>query len=158
MQFAKETTVPVEKSRAEIEGLLARYGAKEFMSGWMSDKAMIGFKMRDKMIKFVLPLPDRNARQFTHTAHKSQWAQQKRTADAALKAWEQACRQRWRALLLAIKAKLEAVECGIATFEEEFMAHIVMPDGMTLGEKVLPQLPEYLSGRPMPLLLPGPVQ
>lgn len=155
MQYAKETTVPVEKSRAEIEGLLTRYGAKEFMSGWMADKALIGFKMRDKMIKFILPLPDQTARVFTHTAHAQQYQQQRRTAEGARKAWEQACRQRWRALLLAIKAKLEAVECGIATFEEEFMAHIVMPDGLTLGERILPQLPDYLSGREMPKLLPA---
>jgi hypothetical protein len=158
MQFAKDTTVPVEKTKAEIEGILTRYGASEFMSGWKFEYEVIGFKMRAKMMRFILPLPDRNDKAFTHTAHKQEYQRQRRTADAAAKAWEQACRQRWRALLLAIRAKLEAVECGITTFEEEFMAHIVMPDGMTLGEKVLPQLPEYLSGRPMPLLLPGPVQ
>ena len=35
--------------------------------------------------------------------------------------WEQACRQRWRALALVIKAKLEAIDAEISTFEEEFL-------------------------------------
>jgi hypothetical protein len=68
---------------------------------------------------------------------------------------EVARRQRWRALALAIKAKLEAVESGIATFEEEFMAYIVLPDGQTVGEFLSPQIEAaYSSGR-MPPLLPG---
>jgi hypothetical protein len=63
--------------------------------------------------------------------------------------------RRWRALALAVKAKLEVVESGIATFEEEFMAHIVMPDGRTVGEHVAPRIEEaYTSGQPL-ALLPG---
>ena len=42
-------------------------------------------------------------------------------------AHEQERRRLWRALLLNIKAKLEAVESGISVFDEEFMAHIVLP-------------------------------
>jgi hypothetical protein len=52
-----------------------------------------------------------------------------KVADGAYKAWKQAYHQRWRALALAIKA----VESGIATFEEEFLAHIALPNGSTVG-------------------------
>ena len=66
---------------------------------------------------------------------------------------EQACRSRWRALALAVKAKLEAVAIGITTFEDEFMAHIVMPDGLTVGEHVRPRIASaYESGQVTPLL------
>ena len=51
------------------------------------------------------------------------------TAAAQQAAWEQVCRQRWRALLLIIRAKLEAVASGITTLENEFLANIVLPDG-----------------------------
>lgn len=71
-------------------------------------------------------------------------------------AWEQGCRQRWRALALVIKAKLEAVESGITTFEEEFLAHIVMPDGMTVGNHVRPTIQAWYSGGQMRPLLPPP--
>lgn len=153
MKFAAQTEVPVEKSRAEIEGTVRKYGASEFMSGWMSDKAIVGFKMREKLLRFVLPLPDPKDKKFTtYMRGMNKWT---RSEEVAQGMWEQACRQRWRALLLAIKAKLEAVECGISTFESEFMAHIVLPTGLTIGETVLPQLPEaFERGGPMPLLLP----
>jgi hypothetical protein len=57
-----------------------------------------------------------------------------------LEAWEQACRSRWRALLLCIKAKLEACAVGITTFDSEFLAHIVTGDGRTVAERIVPQL------------------
>lgn len=70
---------------------------------------------------------------------------------------DQAARQRWRALLLCLKAKLEAVECGITTFEEEFMAHIVMPDGSTFGKWAGPQLQDMRERGEMPKsLMPPP--
>ena len=66
-----------------------------------------------------------------------------------------ACRQTWRALALVVKAKLEAVDAGITVFEEEFLAHIVLPDGRTVGQFTLPQVESaYLTGK-MPKLLPG---
>jgi len=53
------------------------------------------------------------------------------------------------------KAKLEAVEAGISVFDEEFLAHIVLPDGRTVGQFMTPQIEEvYAHGR-MPTLLPA---
>ena len=48
--------------------------------------------------------------------------------------WVQACQQRWRALLLIIRGKLEAVESAITTLESEFLANVVLPDGGTVGQ------------------------
>lgn len=64
-------------------------------------------------------------------------------------AWEQACRQRWQALLLAIKAMLEAVAAGIAQFEDEFLAYLVDPTtNGTVGDLLRPQLEQrYLGSR-----------
>ena len=56
---------------------------------------------------------------------------------------------------LAIKAKLEAVEAGISSFEEEFLAHVVLPDGSTFGAWAKPQLAAVYAGGSMPALLPG---
>jgi len=75
-------------------------------------------------------------------------------APEATKRWEQACRQRWRALALVIKAKLEAVGSGISVFEEEFLANIVMPDGSTFGAYALPQIEHIYETRELPALLP----
>lgn len=64
-------------------------------------------------------------------------------------------RQRWRALALVIKAKLEAIESGITTVDAEFLAHLVLPDGRTYGEFALPQIDEVYRSGAMPPLLPG---
>lgn len=151
MSYAEGTTVSVEKSKAEIEATLARYGAAEFASGWNQDQAMIGFQCRGKFVRFILPLPKRDDKRFTHTAGRNL----PRTPAESYKAWEQACRQRWRALALCIKAKLEAVESGITTFEDEFLAHIVMPNGETIGHWMAPQLEQIQQSKQMPRLLPG---
>ena len=76
----------------------------------------------------------------------------------AQRAWEQACRSRWRALLLAIKAKLEAVQCHIAEFEDEFLAYVVLPDNSTVGARLHPQIAQAYETKQMPELLglPGP--
>lgn len=145
MRYASKTTVTVDRSRAEIEKTLARYGATSFAYGWENSKALIGFKANGRTIRFMLPLPDRE--DFTHGRSR-----RRRTKDQIEKACDQAKRQRFRALALAIKAKLEMVESGITTFEEEFLAHIVLPSGETIGDWISPQLGEMDSGRMPPLL------
>jgi len=147
--YAANTSVPVERSRAELERTLSRYGATAF--GYLSDagKAVIMFEAHGRRIRFDLPLPERDSRVFTHHARGA------RTATAALEAWEQACRQKWRALNLAVKAKLEAVEAGIAEFEDEFLAYIALPDGSTMSQRARPAIAHAYDTGTMPTLMPG---
>lgn len=153
MRYASETTVPVERSRAEIEGLLVRYGATEFHSGWTDGKAMIAFRLKDIFIRFILPIPDRSEKRFWWKTVRGR--QQKRSERQAEAAWEQECRQRWRALRLVVQAKLEAVECGISTLVNEFMAFIVLANSTTLGDWVVETaLPAIRAGQ-MPKMLTG---
>ena len=150
MAYAEKTSVSVSRTKAEIEELVQRYGADQFVSGYKSDLAVIGFTMAGRQIRFVLPLPDRKAKEYWYTPGRGQM----RTEEAAHAAWEQACRARWRALYLIIKAKLEAVESGISTVEREFLYDIVLPSGSTVGEWMAPQIAEaYETGR-MPAMLP----
>lgn len=150
MAYAEKTSVPVDKSKAEIERTLQRYGADQFISGWDQNRAMIGFRMSGRQIRFIVELPDKDEKDFTHTPGR----EIRRSESQAYAAWEQACRQRWRALALVIKAKLEAVETGITIFEDEFMAHIVLPDGQTVGEFMRPQIAHAYEKGSMPKLLP----
>lgn len=151
-RYASNTSVSTEKSRGEIETTLSKYGANAFMYGYNGPRAMIAFEMKARRIRFELPLPDRTAREFTHTPGRGNV----RSPQDSYAAWEQSCRQRWRALALAIKAKLEAVECGITSFEEEFLSHIVLPNNQSVGQFMLPQIAEAYEQRKMPPMLPGP--
>ena len=150
-RYAEKTKVHSSKSRAEIERILIRYGADQFMYGWDDNtenlKAIVAFRMNNRYIKFFLPMPSKSEFNITPGKHK-------RSPKLALKAWEQATRQRWRALALVIKAKLEAVESGITEFESEFMAHIVLPDGQTVGQYMIPQIATAYDKGKMPGLLP----
>ena len=156
-RYAENTSVSTEKSRAQIESTLERYGATGFQYGWQETghdrrKAMIEFIANDRRIRFILPLPSRDDSEFIKTK-----TGKRRSESAALASWEQACRQRWRALHLAIKAKLEAVECNITEFEREFLAHIVDPEtNRTVGELVLPMIEDRYEGKPTQLALPAP--
>jgi hypothetical protein len=150
-RYANKTTVPIEKSRAEIEAILRRYGADAFAYMATPDKAAIGFRVGGRQIRFVLPIP---AKEDYRTYTQRGW-KYSRTDGGMETAWEQACRQRWRALALAIKAKLEAVESRIATFEDEFLAYVVLPSGETMGEWARPRLDQAIeTGQPLPPLLP----
>ena len=146
--YAARTAVPIERTRGEIERCLQRYGATGFAYGWEGNMATIGFKAQSRIVRFRLALPDRTSRAITHTESGA-----KRTETQATTAWEQAQRQRWRALLLVIKAKLEAIESGISSFEDEFMAHIALPSGQTVGEWMGPQLKNAYESSLMPPML-----
>lgn len=154
-KFAANTVVPAEKSRAEIEHTLTRYGANAFMYGWEGTRAVIGFRAHDRMLRFTLPMPDRNSEEFTQTRHENSWSRRTLSDAEATKRYEQAIRQRWRALALTIKAKLEAVDAGITEFESEFLAQIVLPNGQTMADHSRPLIANAYSSGEMPLLLPN---
>lgn len=152
MSFAGNTSVPIERSKAEIEGMLTRYGADQFISGWSDNEARIQFRAKNRYIRFIITMPNRADKRFTQDPRCS-W--RKRAEGAAQKAYDQEIRRLWRALALVVKAKLEAVQSGITQFDDEFMAQIVMPDGKTVSEHARPMIDEaYKSGKAI-ALLPG---
>jgi hypothetical protein len=131
MSYARGTKVPISRSREEIERTVLRYKADQFGSATddAGGRAMIQFRMRSWLVRFILPLPKDKS--------------------------EQNHRERWRALLLCIKAKLETVESGITSFEEEFLPHIVTPRGDTFGEWAVPQLREMAKSGQLPRTIFG---
>ncbi len=148
MAYAEKTAVPSDRSRAEIERTLRRYGAEGFMYGWKGDYAVIAFEAGNRQIKFTLPMPNIDDPKIRETP-----TGREKSDSAIEKAYEQSVRQRWRALALVIKAKLEAVEAGITMFEEEFLAHIVLPGGETVGSLMIPQVQIAYETGEMPTLL-----
>jgi hypothetical protein len=81
-----------------------------------------------------------------------------RTESSARTRWEKACRQRWRSLALVVKAKLEAIESGITTFEREFLGDIVLSDDSRVGERIIPMLNEIAGTGKLPSLPSAPSQ
>ena len=150
MTFAAKTRVPVAQTRGEIEAMLQRRGASQFVSGWDEHGARIAFVLDRLSIRFDVALPLLSDPKFS-TSHRGT---RRRSAPARQQAWEQACRARWRALLLVIKAKLEAVDSGISTVQHEFLAWTVVPgSGETVLEAVQPKLLQAAETGEPPRLL-----
>lgn len=146
-QYAARTNVSSESSRSEIERTLSRYGASAFGYGWNERGAVVTFAAHGRRIQFTIALPDRA--EFRRTPSRGYV----RSPAEAEKAWEQATRQRWRALALMVKAKLEAVASGIATFEEEFLPYTLVPgpDGpVTVASMMEPQIEQAYATGEMP--------
>lgn len=139
--YAEQTAVPVAKSRMEIEQLLERHKAKQYGTAVDYDlrSARVQFRLHDRIVRFTVALPD--PKQFR-----------------VAKRLEQAERQKWRALLLVLKAKLESVENRIETFEQAFLANVVLPNDKTVAEMVAPSIAiAYKEGRMPKLLIAGDV-
>jgi hypothetical protein len=132
--------VPVAKTRSQIEALLEKHKAKQYGTAvdYEQRRARVQFRLHDRIVRFVIALPPA-------TAFKS-------SGERAMRAE----RQKWRALYLVIKAKLESVESQIETFEHAFLPQIVMPGDQTVGEMVTPAIAEaYQTGRMSRLLEAG---
>lgn len=148
MAYAEKTNVQFEKSIAEIIGLLRKNGADRI--GQMEEKLRftIQFFAHDRLIRFRVLFP------LIEDMPVVDGRNSRLTNAQRLDRLEQAKRQRGRALMLVIKAKLESVESQVETFEEAFLANVVLSDGMTMYERVKePIAIEYKTGEPSTMLL-----
>jgi hypothetical protein len=152
-KYAADTEVSSERSQAEIKATLQRYGASKYAYYEDEGRAGISCEIQSRRLKFILLLPNRTSEEFVYAGEGNR--RKIRDVETQHRFWEKACRQKWRALALIIKGKLEALESNIYTFDEVFMSDILLPDGKTVGEHMKPQIEHaYLSGK-MPKLLPG---
>ena len=131
VKYAVDTKVPVNQTRNEIEMELTRFGASSFVYGVFPDKATVMFEFVGRRVRFDLPLPKGDNDTKTAKLHRA----------------------KWRALLLSIKAKLVSVDTEIETFEEAFLAHVVLPDGQRVADAIKPAIEQqYQTGKMVPLL------
>lgn len=149
--YAKDTSVSSDRSLTEIRSTIRRYGASGFAYMERDDSASVAFEYANRQVRFQIYFPDPEAPEFTHTPTGLN-----RTESAARAEHEKAVRQRWRALALVVKAKLEAVEADIATFDQEFLPYLVLPGGRTVFETVGERVAQSIeSGVPGRLMLEG---
>lgn len=151
-KFAVNTGVSPQKSLDEIRQLLKRYECKKFGMIEDEDEVGVAFELRNRRVRFTMPLPTHDEAVVPGTG-----SNQYVTYSPAFSAtkYEQLVRSRWRGLALTIKAKLESVEVGIETFDEAFMAQLVLPSGETVGAWMIPQIVIAYDTGTMPPMLPS---
>ena len=148
--YARGTEVSVDRTRAELERVLAAHGATGFGYGWDNGLHRVIFRVADRMIRLEVREPSRAEFARTPTGRSRSAAQITEQVSAET-------RRRWRSLLLVTKARFVAVEDGVQSLEDAFMADVVLPDGQTVGEWLHPQLDTAYATASMPAVLPGAV-
>lgn len=135
-RYAKNTSVPIARSKQKIEELMTSYGIEESFSGRSPRGDGIGWKYRGKVYKMSVPFPTRD--------------------DKTDKQYEQELRQRWRILYMSMKMKFEEIDAGVISFEDQFLAQMSLPDGTTVADFMkLPGNVAKLEKTEMPKLLIG---
>lgn len=163
--FAQDTSVPITRSRAEIDALLCAWGCDG--TQWSDD-----YRKRTVALRFVwsrgdaerysarltlrFPSPaDVKAKYAAEQKAKHGWGRDSLTDTRAEREADQAARAGHRVLLLWIKAALNAVAAGLLTAEEVFLPHMEGADGRTVAEVALPRLRVMLGGNADLLLTDG---
>lgn len=126
-RYAWMTTVPVEKSQAELMTLLGRHG--------VTDLATTHSAARGSAIRFRI-----GARWFEVAIGRPLWDEiqndYQNTRGTVVENIEQEYRRRWRAQLMLLRMKLEFIETGESTVETEFMSSLLLESGRTLAEVI----------------------
>jgi hypothetical protein len=141
MAYAKGTAVPVSRSIDEIRSMLLKAGATRYAYGEDPDQAAVQFELDGRHYRFAVRRP----------TEADVPRQVYRVPPAALIDAE--WRRRWRARVLWIKAQIEFAEVEPVAFHEAMLAHLVLPDGRTLGRWADPQIAGMYERGGMPPLL-----
>lgn len=157
-RFAEGTEVSPENSRAEAERLLARYGAKEigFMTSELQGLSRCVFVASGRQVSLSIPHPGDEEWQKSEKCKSGPARWGGKTREQVKEAWVRGeLARRWRVMVLHLKAKLEICTDDPASFDVEFLPHIMLPNGQTVGQSILPQIPLVYAGNKQLGALPG---
>ncbi len=165
-RYAAQTTVSADKTEQEMKALLKKHGADGRVIGEHGGRLVIEFGLHGRHIRFETRIPDLDDTRYLHD--EGNYKYKERPASLRRTMWEADERQRWRSLLLRIKARLEeladraemqdeepgTVDLGALT-TEVFTAQLVLPNNQTVLDWAAPQIDEAYRTKRMPPLLPG---
>jgi hypothetical protein len=140
--YASRTTVSPARTRNEIEHELEKRGASAFGFNRDGRSNVIMFTLHGLRVRMELEMPD-------PSGFKDYTAGNGRRVSGQ-KVYDEEVARRWRALLLVVKAKLVAVDEGITSLEREFLADVVLANGMTVLEEARPAIESARAALPAP--------
>jgi hypothetical protein len=129
----EDTSVPIERSQAQIRTLLQNAGALgvSFDEEWGDQPRCV--------VRFVWPLQEHKQRIRLDVRPLPPGKLARGRADAA-----QRQRQAWRGLAWYLDSTIKAATFGLIRFEDVFLSFMEIPTGehagQTLGDVVIPQL------------------
>ena len=152
--FASDTAVPVDRTRAEINKLLAAWQCAAI--GWIDHlaerKVAVEFTWhRDGAlykVRFTIGVPLRVECPSRHPRGTWDSVTKRYYRDLNDDELGQGWRSAHRLLLLKLKADLNAAEAGLARAEEIFLPWMVDRNGRTVADMMLPILKEQYAALP----------
>lgn len=148
-RYAEGTTVPVESSMREVQALLKGWGVRDFLMGHEGGRDVLAFKYDGRVVRLEIRRP--NPDDFRRTPGGVIRYSLKDREVAAEKEYM----RRWRALILLLKAKIEAIRDDVSDFNTEFGMWVQLPDGRTVAETVAEDVDTFYSTGRIAPLLPG---
>jgi hypothetical protein len=147
--YAAGTDVPVARSKTELNAFLEKIGATKVLLGTDTGTGVdiIAFEVKGRPVKLEVHAPQPGEVLKTP-------AGKRRTGEQLDHAMEAETRRRWRALILMLKGKWEAIQSGIVSFEAEFLPYTMLPNRQTVAEYLEPQVKDILDHKKMPPMLP----
>jgi hypothetical protein len=142
------TSVPVDRSQAEIRKLLSKHGAQRFSFHEGADDAGVAWVAlefvhaesydRPHMVRMAVPLKIVDNGELREKAKR---AYSKTFDEVKSAAIEQENRRIWRVIFYSLKSRMEAIEEQVETFEQAFLPHLVDPGtGQTIWQRVQPAI------------------
>jgi hypothetical protein len=146
-RFAEDTSVPISRSRGEIDQLLRAWGAQGIQ--WTDD-----FEHDRVMLRFVWPRGEQHfmARFAISLQGREELKEEAKgvygtVREAYLeKLMQSRGKREHRVLLLWLKAALNAVDSGLIDAETIFLPFLEDRNGKTIAEIALPRLGVLLEG------------
>ncbi|WP_336715436.1 hypothetical protein [Arthrobacter sp. USHLN218] len=138
--YVRGASITCAASRAEIQEMLSQYGATGFRTGSENGRTMIAFTADRRRFRFLYEPPG------TPEPAGAARSPQQRSFPRP-QGRDEFSRRYWHKLSMLVRAKLEAVSAGIASFEDEFLAYMVLPGGETVAQNVRPGIARaYATG------------
>lgn len=100
---------------SELERLLLEHNVTIFGYERLEALAVVRFKMHDRKLRLVVTMPDWGDSKYTTTQTGYE-----RSPKARQDLYWKDVRSRWRAMKNLIAAKLDGIDAGITTFDDEF--------------------------------------
>ena len=142
-RYAEGTTVPVSKSRMDMQGLLDSNGCTAFGFEKIEGGDALYFKLGGRSYRIVIRKPTAEEQRAHNQKRYRQWYNRVLADDI-----EAEYRRRWRANLMLLKTKLEFFdEDDPGEMSRELMPWLVLESGQTLEQAI--------NGGGLPLLMAG---
>lgn len=147
-QYAQGTKVSADRTQAEIQRILMRWGADKVGTLCSRTEAQIFFEYHGKQFRMSIDLPDPGEERFILTPS----GRKRRAEPQVFAEWERETRRLWRSLRTVIKAMLIAVEDGVFKFDEVFLPFLLLANNQTFGQAALPKIDKLMAGGDIKLL------